>query len=214
MSGRAINFGSPVQASDGPAGTLGGVAIDARRRRLVHLIVEPEHRHPSAHLVPVDVVDRGGGDDDVLTLRCTVADLRTAMPVVETALRPARDQQPFGSEADWTEVFHAAAQPAPGFVSDPEDPGRTSPSREVGEDVVPGGEVELREGARVAASDYQPVGEIRGFDVDSDWTITAIELAPHHLHRDRHVTIPIENVAVIEPDLVRLELSVEGVRAL
>jgi hypothetical protein len=214
MSGRAIKFGSPVQSSDGPAGTLGGVTIDAGRRRIVELIVEPEHSHPRAHLVPVDVVARGDGDDDPLTLRCTVAELRTTMPVVETALRPARDPQPFGSEADWTEVFHAAAQPAPGFVSDPEDPGRTGPSREVDEDLVPGGEVELRHGAVVVASDYQPVGQVRGFDLDSDWTITAVELAPHHLRRDRHVTIPIADVAVIEPDTVRLELSVEGVRAL
>jgi hypothetical protein len=214
MSGRAIKFGSPVQASDGPAGVLGGVTIDARGRRIVQLVVEPEHRHPLAHLVPVDVV-AGSGDDDELTLRCSVSELRTAMPVVEPALRPARNPQPFESgEADWSEVFNAAAQPAPGFVSDPEDPGPTAPSREVDEDVVPGGGVELRPGAIVAASDYQQVGQVRGFDVDSDWNITAVELAPHHLHRDRHVRIPIADVAVIEPDLVRLELSVDGVRAL
>jgi hypothetical protein len=212
MSGRAIKFGSPVQSSDGPAGTLGGVAIDAGRRRIVHLIVEPEHRHPQAHLVPVDVV--APGDDEVLTLRCTVAELRTSMPVVETALRPARDPQAFGSEADWTEVFHAGAQPAPGFVSDPEDPGSTAPSREVDEDLMPGGEVELRHGALVVASDYQPVGQVGGFDIDSDWNITGVELAPRHLRRDRHVTIPIADVAVIEPDILRLELSVESVRAL
>jgi hypothetical protein len=214
MSGRAIKFGSPVQSSDGPAGTLGGVAIDAGRPRIVQLVVEPKHRHPLAHLVPVDVVASGESGGDVLTLRCTVAELQSEMPVVETALRPSRDPQPFGSEADWSEVFHAAAQPAPGFVSDPEDRGPTGPSREVGEDRVPSGEVELRPGAIVAASDYQPVGHVRGFDVDSDWNITAVELAPGHLHRDRHVSIPIADVAVIEPDIVRLELSVEGVRAL
>ena len=214
MSGRAIKFGSPVQSSDGPAGTLGGVAIDARRRRIVQLVVEPKHRHPLAHLVPIDVVAPGEGGDDVLALRCTVAELQTEMPVVETAVRPSRDPQPFAGGADWSEVFHAAAQPAPGFVSDPEDRGRTAPSREVGEDRVPDAEVELRQGALVAASDYQPVGQVRGFDVDSDWNITAVELAPRHLHRDRHVSIPIADVAVIEPDIVRLELSVEGVRAL
>src|SRR4051812_18350672 len=212
MSGRAIKFGSPVQSSDGPAGTLGGVAIDARRRCIVHLIVEPEHHHKLAHLVPVDVVVRGDSDDDALTLRCTVAELRADMPVVETAMRPARDPQPFASGADWTEVFHAAAQPAPGFISNPEDPGRTGPTRDVDEDVVPGGEVELRRDAYVIASDYQPVGQVRGFDADSDWNITGVELAPRHLHRDRHVTIPIADVAAIEPDIVRLELSVEGVR--
>src|SRR3954465_7401537 len=123
MSGRAIKFGSPVQSSDGPAGTLGGVAIDARRRCIVHLIVEPEHHHKLAHLVPVDVVVRGDSDDDALTLRCPapklragsadapptlrcpVAKRRADMPVVETAMRPARDPQPFASGADWTEVF-------------------------------------------------------------------------------------------------------------
>lgn len=212
LSGRAIRFGSPVQSSDGPAGTLGGVAIDAPGRRIVHLIVEPAHDHPHAHLVPVDQV--ASADDDVLTLRCTVAQLRTDMPVVETALRPARNPQAFGSEADWTEVFHAAAQPAPGFVSDPEDPGGSGSSREVGEDVVPAGEVELRPGALIAASDYQPVGEVGGFDIDSDWNITAVGVARHRLHRDHHVRIAIADVAVIEPDMVRLELTAEGVRAL
>jgi hypothetical protein len=214
MSGRAIKFGSPVQTSDGPAGIVGGVAIDAGGRRIVHLIVEPKHRHPQAHLVPVDVVASGDGNDEGLTLSCTLAELRRDMPVVESALRPARNPQPFESGADWSEVFHAAAQPAPGFVSDPEDPGPTGSSREVSEDVLPGGEVELRHGALVAANDYQPVGEVGGFDVDSDWNITAVKLAPRHLHRDRHVAIPIADVAVIEPDMVRLELSAERVRAL
>jgi hypothetical protein len=215
MSGRAIKFGSPVQTSDGPAGIVGGVAIDAGGRRIVHLIVEPKHRHPQAHLVPVDVVASDDGNDEGLTLGCTLAELRSDMPVVESALRPARNPQPFEGGADWSEVFHAGAQPAPGFVSDPEDPGPTGPSRrEVDEDVLPGGEVELRHGALVAANDYQPVGEVGGFDVDSDWNITAVKLAPRHLHRDRHVAIPIADVAVIEPDMVRLELSVERVRAL
>src|SRR5437763_14011569 len=90
MSERAIRFGSAVQTSDGPAGTLGGVAIDPRRGCIVELIVEPKHGHGHAHVVPVDVVANAG--DDILLLNCTVAKLRSTMPlVVETALRPARD---------------------------------------------------------------------------------------------------------------------------
>src|SRR4051794_10297299 len=212
MSERAIKFGAPVQASDGPAGTVSGITIEPGARRVMELVVEPHHRHHDSHLISVDLVEPGDGGEG-LTLRCTVAELSGSTSAVETDLRPAHDPQPFQSEAGGSGAFHAAAQAAPGFVSDARSD-NSGPARQIDEDVVPAGEVELRKGTVASASDYQPVAQVRGLDVDADWTIVAVELAPHHLHRDHHVAIPIADVAVIEPDIVRLALSAEDVRGL
>ncbi len=71
---------------------------------------------------------------------------------------------------------------------------------------VPAGEVEVRRGERVHASDG-PIGRVRGLVVDpSDHQVTHVLLDEGHLWGKKEVSIPISSVAKVD-DGVRLSLS-------
>jgi hypothetical protein len=74
-------------------------------------------------------------------------------------------------------------------------------------DNVPAGEVEVRRGQGVNASDG-PIGRIHGFVVDpNDHQVTHILLDEGHLWGKKEVCVPISSVTGIDDDGVHLSLS-------
>jgi hypothetical protein len=74
-------------------------------------------------------------------------------------------------------------------------------------DKVPPGEVEVRRGQRVHASDG-PIGHIRGLVVDaSDHQVSHVLLEEGHLWGKKEVSIPITAVTTVDDDGVRLSLT-------
>jgi sporulation protein YlmC with PRC-barrel domain len=81
-------------------------------------------------------------------------------------------------------------------------------------DKVPPGEVEVRRGQRVHASDGA-IGRVRGLVVDpSDHQVTHVLLEEGHLWGKKEVAIQISAVTKVDDDGVRLSLTKEEVGSL
>jgi hypothetical protein len=81
-------------------------------------------------------------------------------------------------------------------------------------DRVPPGEVEVRRGEHVHASDGN-IGRVQGLVVDSsDHHVTHVLLEDGHLWGKRELAIPIGSVKEVSADGVRLDLTKDEVRDL
>src|SRR4051812_46253601 len=135
-----LMLGMQVQCTDGSAGVLSGVAIDAPQHRIVDVLVEPRHHHELARWVPVAKVAADGADRTSLQLNLTTDELRQERPAVELDLPPADESAVrLGDTPEDRELAH----PYVGFT--PVDGGHGGASkRPVAEDHAPEGDVELR----------------------------------------------------------------------
>jgi len=205
-----FRIGSKVSCSDGACGELSRVVLDPVTRALTHLVVEPRFK-PTGHLVPIALVD---SQDDEIRLRCTRAQFATL------------------DEADLTQ-FVTGASEVPGYGQD--DASSTpryqlvvgdmsSAGMEMGIgmglgvqsttfDRVPLGEVEVRRGDCVQATDGA-IGRVQGLIVDPrDHHVTHVLLEEGHLWGEKEVTIPIRAVVRFD-DGIQLNLTKDEVGAL
>src|SRR6476646_317237 len=67
-----LELACPVACTDGPYGVLDDVVIDPISGKVTHLVVQREHRHDLARLVPIE---RAEADDHGIKLGCTAAEL-------------------------------------------------------------------------------------------------------------------------------------------
>jgi sporulation protein YlmC with PRC-barrel domain len=197
MSGTAeFTIGSKVLCSDGVCGELTRVVVDPLARVLTHLVVDPRHRKETPRLVPVELVESTAAE---IELQCTLTEFKALEAAQETQFLP-------GATGEWSygqgEMF-------------------SSPYFGLGRgmriattyDRVPVGEVEVRRGERVHATDG-PIGHVRGLVIDpSDNHVTHVLLDEGHLWGHKRVAIPIGAVKDVEAG-VRLALTKDEVRDL
>ena len=204
-----FDIGSEVACTDGVCGHLSRVVVDPVARAITHLAVEPSDRHSRGRLVPVDFV--GSTEGGVIRLKCT----KPQFEVFELA----EDAQLLSGETEHAgyEQEHVVALPyyglrtdSAGFAGMPQH--RISPRVSL-HDRVPVGEVAVRRGEHVHASDGQ-IGRVRGLVIDpADHHVTHFLLDEGHLWGQKTVAIPIGAVTHIE-DGVRLGLTKDQVRDL
>jgi sporulation protein YlmC with PRC-barrel domain len=193
-SSEQFTIGAEVSCTDGPCGKLGRVVIDPVARELTHLIVGPEHSPQDARLVPIDLVDAAAAG---LQLRCTVAEFSALNPAEETQFIEGTTEYPaYGSE-------QAVFWPHYGY--------RGTRGTEVTTDAIPLGEVEVRRGDHVHATDGE-IGRIQGLVIDPDsHHVTHVLLAEGHLWGHKEVAIPISAVTKadngIEVSLAKQEIA-------
>jgi len=200
-------IGAEVTCADGTCGTLVRVVVDPVARRVTHLVVEPVHRRGLARLVPVELVDDRGG---ALRLRCDAAGLARLEEAEETQFVPATDGA-LGYRADdvWHLPYYGLGMGwGPGLAM------ATGEAVEpVVHDRVPVGEVEVRRGQPVHATDGV-VGKVQGLVVDRrDHHVTHVLLQEGHLWGRKQVAIPIAAVTSVAGG-IRLSLTKEEVRDL
>src|SRR5690348_14520650 len=187
-----LKLGAAVRCSDGPSGELRDVVIDPVRRRVTHLVIQPEHRHGMARLVPATVLDSAG--EERVTLGCRVEDVLERESVQEFAFLRAGEVP--GRGADWQvgveDVVAIPAVDAGGFDTSLGDPERRYG---VTFDRIPKGEVEIRPSSSVTSSDGHEVGRVDGFALDAERRITAVLVRTGHLWRRRTVSVPVDAVA-------------------
>ncbi len=202
-------IGSEVACTDGVCGHLVRVVIDPIARAITHLVVEPGHRRGAGHLVPVDLVDSTTGN---VLLRCTKAEFG--------ALEEAQEIQFISAADEWAGYAPQQVMSLPFFGLGLSGPGlgaagelRNRGPHPVAYDRIPVGEVEVRRGDHVDATDGA-IGRVRGLVIDpSDHHVTHILLDEGHLWGEKRVAIPITAVTRVG-EVIRLSLTKDEVQDL
>ena len=196
----SFTIGADVSCSDGVGGELTRVIVNPVARAVTHLAVEPKHRHGSARLVPLDLVD---ATTDEIRLRCTLAEFGKLDPAEETQFLPGTPEYPGYDPGQM--LF----MPYYGRGMD----GASVPVA-VTIDAVPLNEVEVRRGEHVHATDG-PIGRVQGLVIDPDsHHVTHVLLQEGHVWGRKEVTIPIGAVTEVNDDGIRLNITKQQVQDL
>jgi sporulation protein YlmC with PRC-barrel domain len=207
-----FRIGSAVSCSDGACGVLARVVIDPVARALTHLVVEPEHGGAGGRLVPVDLV---ASTAEGVRLSCSTAQFEQLEEAEETQFLPGGDGQwGYGQDQMLSQPYYGLGGPALGMSGMGIGAGMGMPGPQVvTNDRVPMGEVEIRRGDHVHATDGA-IGRVQGLVVHpGDHCVTHVLLDEGHLWGQKKVAIPISAVKDVE-DGVRLNLSKDEVRDL
>jgi|HubBroStandDraft_6_1064221.scaffolds.fasta_scaffold844315_1 sporulation protein YlmC with PRC-barrel domain len=190
-------IGAEASATDGPVGKVSRVVVDPVAKALTHLVVEPGLRQGPSRLVPLDLVDGGGASE--VRLSCTKAEFENLEPAEETKFIPRTTS--FGSYGagdvlSWPYYGAAGIGDLDGIGGaggmGTED-GSPVP-RTVTYDTVPVGEVGVRRGQPVLATDGA-IGHVQGLVVRPDTGhVTHVLLQEGHLWGKKEVAIPISAV--------------------
>jgi sporulation protein YlmC with PRC-barrel domain len=194
----AFTIGAEVSCSDGAIGKVSRVVVDPIAKALTHLVVEPGFRQGPSRLVPLDLVV-GGGDGGEVRLSCTKTEFENLEPAEESKFIPRTTS--FGSFGagdvlSWPYYGVAGVGDLDGIGGaggmGAED-GSPVP-RKVTYDTVPVGDVSVRRGQPVLATDGA-IGRVQGLVVHPETGhVTHVLLQEGHLWGRKEVAIPISAV--------------------
>jgi sporulation protein YlmC with PRC-barrel domain len=205
-----FTIGAEASCTDGDAGEVRRVIVDPVARSLTHLVVEPKGRLGLARLVPLDLVDMADAATGTIRIRCTLAEFARLDPAEETQFVPGtRGYEAYGTEQvlSWP-YFSMSGGPA-----DPMDLGLERVSQTVTYDTVPLGEVEVRRGDAVQATDGH-IGHVQGLVIEpASHHVTHVLLQEGHLWGRKEVAIPIRAVTRVD-DGIAVSLSKQQVQDL
>ena len=201
-----FTIGADASCTDGVCGEVSRVVIDPVAGELTHLVVEPKGRQGLGRLVPLDLVDATGGE---IRLRCTRADFENLDAAEQTQFVPGtRGYAAYGPEQvlAWPYSSLGSSTGMEGDVV-------TGVSETVTYDTIPLGEVAMRRGDHVHATDGE-IGQIEGLVIDPrNHHVTHVLLQEGHLWGRKEVAIPISAVTEMD-DGIRLNITKHQVQAL
>ena len=183
-----------VYCADGLCGHSKEVAMDRETEQVTHLVVKEKGSPRTELLVPVDLVTET--TPHAIRLRCAKKELAELQPLLKVEV---------------------VEETAPYYVSDlyvvpievPETKWVT-----VKREAIPAGEVAVRQGARVEATDER-VGRLDEFLVDPvTEQVTHLIMRKGHLWGQRDVTIPVSEIDHLEENAIYLKLNKGQVEAL
>jgi uncharacterized membrane protein len=195
-----------VECSDGPGGESITVIVNPVTSKVAHLVVEDKRADdPTPRLVPVDQIAAAASDR--VRLRCTRAELAEMHPFAATHY----------VQTERTDYRQAMRGDMIGGFANPHMSPYAVPERgvvSVEEERIPVGELAVRRGTRVRATDG-PVGEVGELLVDaSGENITHLVLLEGHLWGKKEITLPISAIDRLEEDTVYLKLNKKAVERL
>jgi uncharacterized membrane protein/sporulation protein YlmC with PRC-barrel domain len=186
-----------VRCSDGLAGRSTYVIGSPINQQITHLVVK-SYRPPFREvLVPVDQVEET--TPDLIRLKCTRDDLNQMEPFeVEETIRTELPEY-----LVWSDV-----SPVPAI------PGYMTTYITVKRQNIPQGDLAMRRGARVEATDGY-VGQVDELLINSNThQITHLVLLERHILTKREITIPISQIDRVYEDTVYLKLDRKSVEML
>ena len=199
-----FKIGTAVSGSDGALGKVTRVVVDPIARVVTHLIVEPGHGAEISRLVPLSLVDSVTTDE--IKLSCSAEAFGKLDPAEETHFLAGDSSDPAyqpGEVLTWP--YYSLALEGGGFGPGGAGLAGALPLA-VTYDKVPLGEVAVRRGGRVHASDGE-IGRVQGLIIDAhDHHVTHVLLQEGHLWDRKQVAIPISAVTGVN-DGIRLKLS-------
>jgi sporulation protein YlmC with PRC-barrel domain len=191
-----FTIGAEVSCTDGACGKLSRVVVDPVARAVTHLIVEPRRGHEPARLVPVGLAGTATGE---IRLNCTSAEFDVLDPAEETRFIADYEDVPNYRPTDVVFWPHYGYRGARGSLA-------TS-------DTIPPGEVEVKRGEPVHASDGH-IGQVDGLVIDPDsHRVTHVVLQEGHLWGRKDVAIPVSTVTRVA-DHIEVSLSKQQVQDL
>jgi sporulation protein YlmC with PRC-barrel domain len=206
-----FTIGTHVSCTDGDGGQLRRVVVDPVSRKLTHLVVEPQEGG-TPRLVPVETVKSTEGGE--IALSCTREQLNAMEEAEEVHfLSGAPGDWPYqpAQMMSWPYYSLGLGGMSMGLGGIERGIGVVPPV--VTDDNVPEGEVEVRRGESVHATDGD-IGRVQGLIVDpSNHRVTHVLLQEGHLWGRKDVAIPIDAVTKVA-DGVQLRLSKDEVRDL
>ena len=198
-----FTIGADASCTDGVCGEVIRVVVDPIARTVTHLVVEPKHRVGLGRLVPLDLVD---ATTDEVRLRCTMAAFEKLDRAEETQFLPGS-----GAYAGYG-TGQVISWPYYGLGGGT-GLGMGSPTPPLIVDKVPLGEVAVRRGEQVHATDGE-IGQVQGLVIDpGDHHVTHVLLQEGHLWGRKEVTIPIGAVTGVD-DGIRLSITKQEVQEL
>jgi len=199
-----FTIGAQASCTDGPCGTVIRVVLDPIKEELTHLVVEPTHRQGLGRLVPLSLVDVTAGE---VRLRCTIAEFEKLDSAEETQFVPGTaGYAEYGPEQVLSWPYYGL-----GGVSMELD--LENASQTVTYDTVPLGEVAVRRGQHVHATDGD-IGQVQGLVIDpGSHHVSHVLLQEGHLWGRKEVAIPISAVTGTA-DGIELKISKQDVENL
>lgn len=206
MTETPFMIGAGVSCADGACGEVTRVVINPVTRELTHLVVEPAGRQGLGRLVPLELAETADGE---IRLRCTIAEFERLDAAEETQFVPGtRGYEAYGPEQvlSWPWLSLGGSTGVEGEMVG-------GVSETVTYDAIPMGEVAVRRGDRVHATDGE-IGHVEGLVVDPrNHHVTHVLLQEGHLWGRKEVAIPIGAVTGAD-DGIRLSLTKDAVRDL
>jgi sporulation protein YlmC with PRC-barrel domain len=186
-----FTIGTAASCSDGPVGKVSRLIVDPVAEKVTHLVVEPEHRPGPSRLVPLDLVDGAAGE---IRLHCTMAEFEKLGPAEEDQFIPATNG--LGQVGYWPYYGLVGGMGVGGLgLGGTMGVGGGIPAQTVIRDTVPPGEVDVRRGEPVHATDGD-IGRVQGLVIDpGSGHVTHVLLQEGHLWGRKEVAIPISAVA-------------------
>lgn len=183
-------IGTDASCTDGACGQVTRVVVDPVAQTVTHLVVEPRHRQGLGRLVPLDLVSGIASTATQVRLSCTQEEFRRLDSAEETQFIPGTagyaEYGP-GQVLAWPYYGLGAVGPTPAL----ETPGV---SQTITFDTVPPGELAVRRGDRVHATDGA-IGHVQGLVIDTvSHHVTHVLLAEGHLWGHKDVAIPVSAV--------------------
>jgi sporulation protein YlmC with PRC-barrel domain len=200
MADETFTIGSEVSCTDGVGGELTRVVVDPVADELTHLVVEPKGRQGLARLVPIGLVAQSSAEQ--VRLSITLTEFAHLDPAEETQFVPGtQGYQAYGPQQVLTWPYSTAGggHGVPQRLLD-------GVSETVTYDTVPVGEVEVRRGEHVHATDGA-IGHVEGLVIDpASHHVTHVLLKEGHLWGHKEVAIPISAVTGTD-DGIQLSLT-------
>ncbi len=200
-------IGAKVSCEDGRCGEVTRVIIDPISRSLTHIVVDPRQGNRVGRLVPIGLVEQSS---ERIELGCSLAGFDNLEAAEESEYLPVTgDYGGYGAA-------HVLLWPYYGYGGMGMGTGsyganyRDVPQKVI-RDAIPSGEVTVRRGDSVHATDGD-IGRVAGLVMDTaTHHVTHVLLQEGHLWGRKDVAIPIGAVTrvdtVVEVDLTKQELG-------
>ncbi|HEY6480740.1 MAG TPA: PRC-barrel domain-containing protein [Streptosporangiaceae bacterium] len=210
-------IGADASCTDGPCGQVTRVVVNPIAQTVTHLVVEPKHRQGLGRLVPLDLVSGPATTAAQVRLNCTQEEFHRLDSAEETQFIPGTaGYAEYGPDQVLAWPYYSLGQvgPAPAL----ETPGV---SQTITLDTIPAGELAVRRGDRVHATDGA-IGHVQGLVIDpASHQVTHVLLAEGHLWGHKEVAIPISAVVPAKSALqaesddgIRLNIAKDQVKDL
>jgi sporulation protein YlmC with PRC-barrel domain len=206
-----FTIGAEVTCSDGACGEIRRVIVDPAAEAVTHIVVAPGHREGEGRLVPLGITDATTGE---VRLRCTMAEFENLDRAEETQFIAGTGEVAGYSPAQvrYLPYYGLGGGMGVSIGMSPAMADSIQP-RTITRDTVPPGEVEIRRGEPVHATDGD-IGKVQGVVIDrGSRHITHVLLQQGHLWGRKEVAIPISAVASTS-DGIQLTISKQDVQDL